>query len=291
MREPFTPEGPPPRKRRRPKRLRARRAPDLTINMILEWADAHFARTGKWPVVKSGRIVEAPQQTWIAVENALRAGTRGLPGGSSLARLLQEKRGRRNERRLPDLSVEQILGWAERHRARTGIWPMFRSGPVADAPGETWSALNASLSVGSRGLPGGSSLYRLLVETHGIERRRTPQPPFIARQVVRWAKAFHRRHGRWPRSDDGKIPGARGESWLSVHRAIKEGRRGFPGGSILSWAKAHRARHGRWPTSKCGRLLEAPGETWSGINYALRYDRRGLRVRVTLAQLLTGERS
>jgi hypothetical protein len=66
----------------------------------------------------------------------------------------------------PALTVGQILAWADAHRRRTGRWPTAASGPVTDAPGETWRALNNALYFGRRGLRGGDSLPRLLVR-HG----------------------------------------------------------------------------------------------------------------------------
>jgi hypothetical protein len=44
----------------------------------------------------SGVIKDDLAETWRRVDNGLRYGLRGLPGGSSLARLLDEKRGVRN---------------------------------------------------------------------------------------------------------------------------------------------------------------------------------------------------
>jgi hypothetical protein len=54
-----------------------------------------------------------------------------------------------------------VLGWARAHCRRTGRWPTRRSGPVADAPGETWEEVHAALLEGLRGLPGGTSLAQL----------------------------------------------------------------------------------------------------------------------------------
>jgi hypothetical protein len=68
------------------------RYPDLSIAPILAWADAHYARTGRWPAVLAGPIADAPGETWLRVHDALIYGQRGLPGGSSLARLLQQHR-------------------------------------------------------------------------------------------------------------------------------------------------------------------------------------------------------
>ncbi len=133
----------------------------LTIELILQWADAHFVRTGRWPRVGDGAIILAPGETWAKVSDALTYGLRGLPGGSSLAQLLSKQRGSNPKSGKPLLRVEQIVAWVESHYQRTGEWPTKASGPVAEAPGETWSALNSALTDGNRGLPGGSSLLKL----------------------------------------------------------------------------------------------------------------------------------
>src|SRR5947208_8601967 len=73
--------------------------------------------------------------------------------------------------RRPPLSVEQILAWADAHRARTGGWPAVNSGAVRGARGERWRALNQALREGYRGLPGGDSLARLLGRERGGEVR------------------------------------------------------------------------------------------------------------------------
>jgi hypothetical protein len=65
--------------------------PPLNRSSILEWADSHHRRTGKWPSCESGPIIDAPGETWKAVQMALVEGLRSLPGGSSLAKLLAEK--------------------------------------------------------------------------------------------------------------------------------------------------------------------------------------------------------
>ena len=68
--------------------------PPLTEGQILKWADAHKERTGDWPTQRSGSLLDAPGETWKGIDSALRVGRRGLPGGSSFARLIQEHRGR-----------------------------------------------------------------------------------------------------------------------------------------------------------------------------------------------------
>jgi hypothetical protein len=109
-------------------------------------------------------VTGAPGESWNAISVALAKGLRGLPAGSSLARLLAERRGARNRKGLPRLTIEQIRTWADGHRAATGHWPSAQSGPVAGAPapGETWAAIYHALRNGDRGLPGGLSLAQLL---------------------------------------------------------------------------------------------------------------------------------
>src|SRR5262249_11074482 len=108
---------------------------------------------------------------------ALQRGERGLPGGSSLARLLAAERGARNQAGLPPLTVERILAWADAHHARTGRWPTEVSGPIPEAPGETWGRIRHALSRGYRGFPGGSSLSRLLGRERGVSRASRRHPP------------------------------------------------------------------------------------------------------------------
>src|SRR5262249_59555608 len=113
----------------------------------------------------SGPVSESPGETWSGIHAALAQGLRGLPCAISLARLLAEHRGVRNRMALPRLSVERIRNWAEAHRDRTGGWPTIASGPVAEAPDENWRNIDDALRRGCRGLPGRSSLVRLIAAT------------------------------------------------------------------------------------------------------------------------------
>jgi hypothetical protein len=76
------------------------RKPPLSVGQVLEWADAHHARTGRWPNENSGPVEGAPGEAWSAVCAALRNGLRGLPRGS-LPRLLARRLGARNRCGLP----------------------------------------------------------------------------------------------------------------------------------------------------------------------------------------------
>jgi hypothetical protein len=117
-----------------------------------------------------------PGETWQAVDDALTQGHRGLPGGSSIAQLLARRRGVRHPVNPPRLTVSKILAWAKAHRRRTGRWPAATSGPVTEAAGETWNAINQALWNGVRGLEGKTSLARLLQERLGVPMRKGRRP-------------------------------------------------------------------------------------------------------------------
>ncbi len=288
--------------------------PPFTIEKILEWADAHFALTGRWPDQTSGSISARPDETWLAVNHALSRGMRGLRGGSSLVKLLAKHRGRRNRADLPTLTVKQILAWADAHFERIRKWPKVLSGRVVDAPDETWSAINASLELGLRGLPGNSSLAKLLGD-HRKVRNRSSALPLTAAQILRLADSHHKRTSEWPKESSGKVFDAPDETWNNLSTALRKGLRGLPGGSslaqllaehrgvrniqaqapltidqVLSWADAYHERHGHWPKKNSGTIFDAPGETWSRVDNALVEGLRGLTKGSSLAQLLNDKR-
>ncbi len=296
-----------PRNRKKRPRFRL---PPLTIGQILAWADAHKERTGTWPTATSGRVYQEPFQTWGAVNQALRNGHRGLPGGSSLARLLTERRGVRNRLALPNLKIEQILAWADEHHQGTGRWPNAESGPVEGSCGETWPGIEVNLRFGCRGLAGGSSLAKLLAKYRKV-RNIGALPPLSVEQILDWADDHHRRTGRWPNVRSGLVKGGTGETWSAIGNALVHGGRGFPGGyslarllvehrgvhnradlprltiaQVLRWADAHRERTGRWPHGRLGAVEDAPGETWHGIDVALKGGGRGMRGGASLSRLL-----
>ena len=138
-------------------------------------ADAFLDAHGEWP---TGTLLDAPapgvDDTWAAIESALRNGSRGLPGGSSLARLLTRDRGVR-PRYGCLLSEKQIIAWADAFFAAHGRWP---AGKSQDAPApdvnDSWSSINLTLRLGHRGLPGNSSLARLLKRHRGATVVQTP---------------------------------------------------------------------------------------------------------------------
>ncbi len=293
------------------------RKPPLRISQILRWADAHHGRTGRWPISKSGPILDAPDETWIAVQTALVAGCRGLPGGSTLARLLAEQRGVPNRLAVPRLSIEKILAWADAHHARTGQWPKKDSGSVRSAPGESWSRVNNALNLGCRGLHGRTSLAALLFKRRGV-RHHLIRPTLREHQILQWADAYRARTGNWPHAHAGRVAPDVDGNWAGIDTALSAGQRGLPGGSslakllaarrghrntaqlpplsidqVLKWADRHWERNRSWPRRNSGQIARASGETWLMVDAALHRGRRGLPTSAktnSLARLLAEHR-
>jgi hypothetical protein len=293
----------------------AHQAPRLTYRTILRWADAHHKRTGKWPTIHAGPIADAPGETWIAVQTALANGQRGLPGGSTLPMLLAAKRNVRNYWTRPRLTIEETLAWADAFHERTGQWPRVKALPIAEAPEETWHAVDAALRGGGRGLPGGSSLPSLLASQRGARNNYTA-PQLRRRQILAWADAHHRRTGAWPNRDSGPIAEAPGDTWAAIDAALHQSCRGLSFAAcsslaqllakyrgcknhqnlpplsceqILVWADSHFARKGVWPRASSGRV-RGTAEDWRGVNKALVRGGRGLPGGSSLAKLLANER-
>jgi len=287
---------------------------ELTVEQILAWVDAHHKRTDQWPRADSGQIYNGGGATWANIHQALQKGYRGLPRGSSLPQLLALHRGVPNVADLQPLTESQILAWAEAHQKRFGQWPKDNSGPVSDAPAETWARINGSLQQGNRGLPGGSSLPQLLAEHCGLKNRKK-LPPLSVGQVLAWADAHHKRTRHWPKDSTGIIEGAPNETWKGVNHALRVGYRGFPGGSslarflkehrgvrnhldrpplsvelILQWADAYHDRTDQWPEVLSGPIDEAPENTWRPVNQALSKGLRTLPGDSSLARLLAEHR-
>jgi hypothetical protein len=290
--------------------------PYLSEDLILAWADDYRRRTGRFPTAKGepGPIPGAPGEKWPNIDQALRDGFRGLPGGSSLTQLLVQKRGMRSLFYQPDLTEDQIVAWAEAHNRRTGRWPNVESGRIVEAPDETWSGVNHALTEGRRGLSRPETLVQLLARCLGRPNLRAVQRLTRAR-ILAWADAHHTRTGRWPKIGSGPIVDAPGETWQRIHWALQGGLRGLKGRTslprllaryrgarnksrsppltvrkILRWADAHYRRTGRWPVAGSGAIAESPDDTWAAVEGALQQGTRGLPGGDSIAKLLNRER-
>jgi len=272
------------------------------VDEVLAWADRHHRRTGGWPKAASLQSDGATNGvSWYRIDRALKKGTCGLPKAGGLAQFLVKYRGVRFKRYLPPLLSGDILAWADAFHERVGVWPGIHSGPIREAPGETWTTINYALKHGTRGLPGGETLPGLLARKRGL-RRTWYKPKLTVQQVLTWAVTHHREKGRWPSRRAGRISAAPDETWEAVNDALRGGYRGLPKGrsltrvldtirgasgdltrkralklpDVILWAKAHYRRTGEWPGKYDGRVADAKGETWFEIDEALREGLRGL---------------
>ena len=284
--------------------------PDLTVEEILVWADAHHARTGNWPNQKSGQV-KGTDETWAGIDTALSRGNRSLCGRLTLAKLLAAHRSVRNVKGLSLLPINQILAWADIHKAATGDWPNQKSGRV-EGTDETWSGLDAALQYGRRDLAVGSSLAKLLAEHRGV-RNIGDLAPLTIKQILAWADAYKAASGDWPKQDSGQVTGTN-KTWGGINSALSRGNRGLPSGSslakllsehrgvrnpkglspltveqILIWADLHKEVTGDWPNQYSGQVT-GTNEKWHAIQYALGAGTRSLPRGLSLAKLLTARR-
>jgi hypothetical protein len=65
--------------------------PDLTVEQILAWGEAHRAATGRWPNQLSVAGAGAPGERCKNLDQALRYGNRGLPRGMTLHALFTSR--------------------------------------------------------------------------------------------------------------------------------------------------------------------------------------------------------
>src|SRR5436853_600049 len=61
---------------------------------------------------------------------------------------LHRRRGVPLRLELPDLTEEQILGWADAYYRRTGLWPSAHSESIADGPPSQWITIESCLREG-----------------------------------------------------------------------------------------------------------------------------------------------
>jgi hypothetical protein len=286
----------------------------LTIADILRMADRHHQMTGQWPITRDGPVLGEERLTWEGINDCLRKGGRGLPGGTTLARVLAKHRPVVDRRRVrPDLTAKQVKDWAQSHHLRTGAWPHREAGAVRDAPDITWATVDRTLRRGGSNLRGGTTLVKFLRDQFGVWSSRGNRRLSHA-LVLKWADEHFARTGRWPIVLSGKILNHPKETWVAINEALRHGRRGLPGGTTLAqlltehrgvkydpfvanltvrqiqaWADDYFRQNKRWPTAKSGRNSQAR-MSWAVIDRALRHGEQGLPGGSSLSEVLASRR-
>ncbi|HWL95168.1 MAG TPA: hypothetical protein VNT79_16735 [Phycisphaerae bacterium] len=261
--------------------------------------------------------MQAPDESWAAIDAALSGGLRGLPGGDTISRLLARTVDHQPPWAKRKLSEGLILSWADEHHRRTKNWPTAFTGVVEGCASETWGALDRSLRRGQRGLRAGKSLALLLAERRKVFRQvRLNSESLTTREILAWGDEHHRRTGEWPRPNSGRIKSPPYVSWSAIDGALRERRVARVGtrslqqlfkkhrdapfiipwrgtlreSEILEWADAYHSETGKWPNRRSGPVKQRPELTWHNIDASLIYGLHGLQKGNSFPKLLQKHR-
>ena len=146
-----------------PKPGRSKTIPEkvLSIEQILRWCDIYYERNNKYPGQYAKSIPEMEGEDFANINAALNTGIRGLPKMTGLAGLLAKERGYIHNQNKPSIELEDVINEMINYFRVNQKFPTADNKEIAGSLGCKWSALNASLHIGGRGLPKGLSLSKL----------------------------------------------------------------------------------------------------------------------------------
>jgi superfamily II DNA or RNA helicase len=194
----------------------------LTEEIIWGWMQEYHKEHGNWPY--RGPCGRIPGDSWNNINQCLRKGLRGLPYGSSLAKIRREKSGEPDTRNVM-LTEELIWQWMEGFRDKQGKFPTLSS--FEGTEGGRWVTINEALKGGYRGLPGGSSLLKLRKKMLGP----ADSDKLTEGIIFEWMREHFAEHGRWPTQRCGKSPSD--VNWKTIDSRLRIGHRRLTGGSSL----------------------------------------------------------
>ncbi|HBR68825.1 MAG TPA: hypothetical protein DEA55_05550, partial [Rhodospirillaceae bacterium] len=252
---------------------------DLNPDLVKQSLLAHYRATGTWlscsikaPDGKKGSYIlehgpYAGQTTAGALDAALSTGARSLPGGSSIAALNAELSREhnldyKNFKNQDELDLDLIKQSLLVHRRATGTWLscstkapdgkkssyILEHGPYAGQISA--NNLNAALSTGTRGLPGGSSIAKLnaeLSDEHNLDYKNVKDQVDLDLDLIKQSLLAHRlATGTWL-SVGAKTPNGKRVNYFLEHgpyagqmtagaldACLAKGSRGLPGGSSIA---------------------------------------------------------
>ena len=202
--------------------------PLIPLDEILNYADLWYEEHGEWPKKSSGLVGDGTELTWNDINNQCSR----KEYNSSLANLLLEKRGVRHHLAQKKLSIELIISWAKHHFQETRSWPTFKSGDVLADPSENWGAIRSNLVNGSRGLPSGLSIEKVLFSELGIVGVRSGKK-LTEELIVKLAKAHFKLTKAYPNENSTWVLDG-SDSWAAISAALRDGHRGLEGGKSLA---------------------------------------------------------
>ena len=192
------------------------------------------------------KLQEVPNENWIKINSALAHGSRGLPGGDSIARLLERYRGlpgndslsnlldrggkKRNPQARSRPTKSVLLKSIAKYHKLTGRWPIKTTKePVPGLPDETWGSVG-QLLIRSYKL----SLANFLEINFG-KSNHLNRPKLTLKSILIACRKYHSKTGTWPHKRiKGSVPGLPNETWVIINSALAGGWRGLPGGSSLA---------------------------------------------------------
>ncbi len=146
-----------------PKPGRSKTIPEkaLSIEQVLGWCDIYYERNNKYPGQYAKSIPEMHGEDFNNINAALNNGNRGLPKMTGIAGLLAQERGYVHNQNKPKIKLDDVINEMINYFRANRKFPTADNKEIAGSLGCKWSALNASLHIGGRGLPKGLSLSKL----------------------------------------------------------------------------------------------------------------------------------
>jgi superfamily II DNA or RNA helicase len=194
--------------------------PDLHL-AIQAYAQEH----GKRPTRNSPGKVPVVGISWLALENLLKRGGRGLGRESTVAKEVAAALAAVLVREQPKYSLDGVRGAIRDHFERTGNPPSSHTPGSVPSLGVSWMTLAKWLR------RDGTSLTEEVHRTLGA----LPNPNRLTLEQVQAALLeYHRLHGGFPRRDTaGEVP-LIGGSWGTLNNNLVKGGRGLGKGSSLA---------------------------------------------------------
>lgn len=203
----------------------------LTVEMVRD-AIRQFNEEHKRFPVKAEVGMSPLGFTWQTLNFYLRTGYRGLPGGSTLTKEVEEVR-KELGLAFPKPTRPLVLAAIREYREKTGKFPVRTTKGVVPGLGIVWGSLNGQLL---RGVLGEELTLGQLVEEVRASDGFIPgaRKDSLSVDAVREAiREFFRTHGVRPNRTT-KLPNSLGMAWSTLQNALKRGDRGLPGGSSLA---------------------------------------------------------
>jgi hypothetical protein len=211
--------------------------PDFSEEKIVEWAKKYFLVHNKYPSIRTKPSDWLPEgETWIALDIALKRGTRGLPGGSSVAKLFEKYFGIRNKTNIPKISEQCIIDYMIVFKDKYGYFPHAHSKENEMLPsGESWHGFDKALRNARRGLTK-TTLASLKEKYFGIKNILTLTKLF-EKQITKWVIEHYNKYGEYPskKTEINSLPN--GECWRKLEADLAQGHRGLPGNNSLAKIK------------------------------------------------------